>query len=175
MDTNQFWNIVEDSRKEFRPDLKNGNMDRQVQTLKRLLSALPADAVIEFDRIMGDLLRQSYSWELWGAAYILAEGCSDDSFDYFHAWLISMGRRVFEAALADPESLATAAYAPGVEDVFFEDFLYVAGDVAEAMGAGIPESDVPFPDNPSGKEWREESDDLEQMFPKLWACAQSRN
>jgi hypothetical protein len=33
-------------------------------------------------------------------------------FDYFRYWLISMGRRVYEDALVDPESLAAAADRP---------------------------------------------------------------
>jgi Protein of unknown function (DUF4240) len=50
----------------------------------------------------------SYDWGLWGAAYVIDGGCSDDGFDYFRAYLISRGRAVFEAAMADPDSLADA-------------------------------------------------------------------
>jgi hypothetical protein len=49
----------------------------------------------------------SYDWGLWGAACVINGGCSDDCFDYFRAYLISRGREVFEAAVADPDSLAS--------------------------------------------------------------------
>ncbi len=174
MNVDQFWEIVQKSRKDFQPDQPDGNMDRQAEALKHLLSALPADEVIQFSRIMGDFLRRSYSWELWGAAYIIAGGCSDDGFDYFRAWLISMGRRVFDEALADAEALRSSAYAPGVEDIFFEDFLYIPSEVLEKMGAEIPDTRLPPPTRPSGKEWRENTDDLKLMFPKLWERAQQQ-
>ena len=51
-----------------------------------------------------------------------------------------MGRRVFERAVADAESLADVADAPGVEYVFFEEFLYVSAQAyEESTGRRIPE------------------------------------
>jgi hypothetical protein len=32
--------------------------------------------------------------------------CSDDSFENFRCWLVSMGRDVYENALANPDSLS---------------------------------------------------------------------
>jgi hypothetical protein len=43
---------------------------------------------------------------LWGAAYLINGGCSDDGFDYFRRWLILQGHKVFQAAIANPDSLA---------------------------------------------------------------------
>ncbi|GAA1585730.1 hypothetical protein GCM10009678_80400 [Actinomadura kijaniata] len=52
------------------------------------------------------MLTESYRGDLWGAAYLINGGASDDGFDYFRGWLVSQGRAVYEAALADPDSLA---------------------------------------------------------------------
>ena len=49
-----------------------------------------------------------YTWDLWGVAYILKGGCSDDGFEYFRAWLIARGRDFVAQALADPEGLGVA-------------------------------------------------------------------
>ncbi|MDE7244669.1 MAG: DUF4240 domain-containing protein, partial [Oscillospiraceae bacterium] len=43
---------------------------------------------------------------LWSAATILCDGCSDDGFLDFRAWLIAQGKEVYLAALKDPDSLA---------------------------------------------------------------------
>jgi hypothetical protein len=51
-------------------------------------------------------MAESYRWDLWGAAYLINGGCSDDGFDYFRGWLLSQGRAIWQATLADPDSLA---------------------------------------------------------------------
>jgi hypothetical protein len=53
-----------------------------------------------------DLRAVSYRWDLWGAAYLLNGGCSDDGFEYFRGWLIAQGHEVFERVLEDPDVLA---------------------------------------------------------------------
>lgn len=63
--------------------------------------------VLDYDRIHYELMAESYRWELWGAAYLINGGCSDDGFDYFRGWLLGQGRATWQAALADPDSLAS--------------------------------------------------------------------
>ena len=50
---------------------------------------------------------RAYRQELWGAAYLINGGCSDDGFVYFLGWLIAQGRDVYQAALPDPDSLVS--------------------------------------------------------------------
>jgi hypothetical protein len=170
----RFWTIVEASRRAFRRDQRDGNMDRQLRDLKLLLLEQSVADVVEFDKIMTGLLWRAYTWELWGAAHIVGEGgCSDDNFTDFRSWLISMGRDVYEQALADADSLAEYAYAPEVEDCFFEEFAYVTAKVLEVNGTKAPEMDERHPDQPSGRDWRDDEGELALMFPKLWARAQS--
>ena len=49
---------------------------------------------------------EAHDWNLWGAAYLMKGGCSDDAFDYFRGWLVAQGRRTWERALRDPDTLA---------------------------------------------------------------------
>jgi hypothetical protein len=70
------------------------------------LGNLPDDEVLEFEHRHAAFMDQAYTWDLWGAAYVINGGCSDDTFEYFGSALISRGRDVFERALADPDSLA---------------------------------------------------------------------
>ncbi|WP_449342020.1 DUF4240 domain-containing protein [Streptomyces aurantiogriseus] len=37
---------------------------------------------------------RAYTWDLWGAAWVLLDGASDDAFDFFRCWLIGQGREV---------------------------------------------------------------------------------
>ncbi|MFL5344582.1 MAG: DUF4240 domain-containing protein [Hyalangium sp.] len=169
MDLERFWKIVESSRRGFDPGQVDGNMARQLEELKRLLRALPPPEVVGFrDRLL-EQMDVAFQWDLWAAAYLIAGGCSDDGFTDFRGWLISMGRRVFEGAMADAESLADVADAPGIEDVFFEEFLYVPTRAyEESTGHQIPEYTGPLHDAPSGDKWSEEGSELRQKFPKLW-------
>lgn len=106
---------------------------------------------------------------MWGAAYIIEGGCSDDGFTDFRSWLISRGRDVYEAALRDPESLVEVAAADGVEATSFEEFQYVARRVyEEKTGHDMPDTGVKHAEEPTGKEWSEGGDDLSRRLPKLW-------
>ena len=57
-------------------------------------------------------------------------GSSDDGFHYFRAWLISRGQAVYEAAVANPDSLAGLTE-PERDDYEFEDLWGVALDVSD--------------------------------------------
>jgi hypothetical protein len=175
MDIERFWKIVESSRSGFESVRADGNMERQREELRRLLLALPPEEIVGFrDRLL-EQMDVAFHWDLWGAAYLIAGGCSDDGFTDFRGWLISMGRRIFEGAMADAESLLGVADAPGVEDIFFEEFLYVPAQAyEESTGHRIPEYSVPLRDAPAGEKWSEEGDELQRRFPKLWSKYQSR-
>ena len=94
MNENQFWKIIESGKKsassaEDRPDL-----------LATELKSLSAGEIKDFDEIYFDQIIRSYRWDLWGAAYVINGGCSDDGFKYFCDFLISEGKEVFEAAMS---------------------------------------------------------------------------
>ena len=170
MDTARFWAIVGESRTGFDSRLRDGNMDKPVERLQELLSDLSPGEVAEFQREFDERLSQAYRWDLWGAAYIIEGGCSDDGFTDFRNWLISMGREVYEAALHDPESLVDVADADGVEATSFEEFQYVPGRVYEdKAGHDMPDTGVRHAQEPTGDKWSEEGDDLARRLPRLWA------
>jgi hypothetical protein len=80
MNEKEFWRLIHESRKDFDPELRDGNMDRQIANLDELLSELPTKELHEFSRIFEELFHRAYRWDLWGAAYVIGEGCSDDWF-----------------------------------------------------------------------------------------------
>lgn len=133
MDDNQFWELIEASRTGFEPEQYQSSRDRQIIRLHQLLSGLSAEEVNIFLMLLDARMEQAYSRPregLWGVAFDIGGGCSDDAFDDFRSWLISMGRKVFEAAVHDPETVYEVAEQAGLgEDVFFEEFQYVPSRV----------------------------------------------
>lgn len=115
---------------------------------------------------------------LWGAAYVLHGGASDDGFEYFQRWLISKGRDFFEAVVSDLDSLSgLLADDPG-GPCEFEEFAYVAGKVwQEKTGIDpwqdeqgrFPYTGAPPASAPSGVQFEESDDYLSKAYPNLWA------
>jgi len=165
VDKKRFWAIIEKSSQKSK-----GSQEEQLAALRRELETLSADEIVGFQYCFYDLIAESYRWDLWGAAYVINGGCSDDGFEYFRDWLISKGQKVYEAALKDPETLTSIIDDP--DDCQFEDFGYVATQVWERKTGKdldeFPFPDVDRPDSPAGKEWSEDGDELMHRFPKLW-------
>jgi hypothetical protein len=70
------------------------------------LEPLSVEEIESFDKHFVQFSRQAYTWDLWGAAFIINGGCSDDGFQYFRWWLISRGRDWFYRALREPNTPA---------------------------------------------------------------------
>lgn len=98
MTQTEFWEHIEKSRR-AEPE---AHAERLVARLAKLR---PAD-ILAFQNIWDRFEARSYSRVLWGAAYLINGGCSDDGFDYFRMWLILQGEKVYIAAVKNPDSLA---------------------------------------------------------------------
>lgn len=161
MTLDQFWSLVEKVHNASR-----GDMDKKCELLDAELRRLPLDEVRSFHAHFYECQDRAYSWELWAAAYIIGGGCSDDKFSDFRSTLISMGREIFERALADPQSLADIDYDAEVAD--YEGYQYVPSQVERDLSGGqnFPRSRS-HPQDPSGTIWDE--DKVAELFPKLAA------
>ena len=160
MDEKQFWAIVEAARQQAGAD-----PDERVDALQDQLSALDLDGVAAFQRHYERMIAKAHRWDLWGAAYLINEGCSDDGFRYFCDWLISSGRATFERALEDPDSLALL---PWQERAELEMFGYVALAVYEQKcGRELALDHTTALSMPAGEEWSEE--ELPGLLPRLTA------
>lgn len=135
------------------------------------MDALSAQEIVEFENIFDGYFQSSYTWPLWGAAYVIGGGCSDDGFDYFRGWLISRGEKTFNTALAEPDELASLIDESDEEvDCQAEGWQSVGID-AWCRKTGLEYSAFPSSpsgarsDGPVGDEWSEE--DLDRLYPKL--------
>jgi|SRR5262245_54514525 len=80
--------------------------ETHVEALRRKLRKPGLDEMASLEVAFGRYLNNAYSWSLWGAAYVIHGGCSNDGFEYFRLWLVSRGRNGYERAPAEPDSLA---------------------------------------------------------------------
>jgi hypothetical protein len=116
MDDSQFWTIIEQAR-----DAADNDPYEVCNALEEALAAMQPGDILEFDRLFYQHFFESYRADLWGAAFLMNGGCSDDGFDYFRGWLIVQGREVFENALKNPDSLADVVSPDDEADFGFED------------------------------------------------------
>jgi len=169
MQGDKFWQIVK------RAAESDHDPDAHEEVLRAELRELSLQEIISFEVAFRRYLNEAYTWDLWGAAYVIHGGCSDDGFEYFRRWLVSRGRDVYEAALADPDSLAQLNIRPGPDGVCeFEAIYYIAGQIFKEKGGqgdvrdySEPEAGLGGP-GPSGEPFEDDEEHLARRYPKLW-------
>ena len=164
IDDAAFWGLIESTRQ-----AAGNDTGRQSELLEERLSRLPPSSIVDFQRIRHRLDVGAYTWEVWGAAYVVEDGCSEDCFRDFRAYLISLGRGAYEAAVRNPDSLAPIVR--DAEQGDWENADSVAGDAYEsAAGEEIPVEDSDLSGEPRGASWDDENEDgLVQRYPQLAA------
>ncbi|MER7915041.1 MULTISPECIES: DUF4240 domain-containing protein [unclassified Streptomyces] len=168
MDETEFWELVDGTR-----EAAGGDPEDQAELLVERLTRLDPERVLDFARHFEARYNRAYRWDLWGAAWVLLDGASDDAFDFFRCWLIGQGREVFEGALHDPDALAGLLGDFDEEvDGDAEELGYAADEAYEqltgtvAADLGIP----PAPAEPVGGPVDLENEALlAELYPRLWA------
>jgi len=175
MKEKQFWEIISQMHHIEEP------YDWVINELSRKTETEIAQFEIQFEKVF----MKAYTSNLWGAAYIIMGGCSDDSFEYFRGWLIGQGEEVYNKAVKDPDYLAeyilpiyeqdelvpeleemldlglqayTVKKTGDIEwnDKIWNDF----NNIVEGLGYHYPKVDIEF-------DWKDVND-LKDCFPKLW-------
>ena len=170
MDQDRFWELVEAAGA-----VAGDDCQAQAIQLAAMLEQLPAEEIIAFERHSVRLLDAADHWDLWGAAYQINSGCSDDGFVYFRGWLLTQGRAIWEAALDDPDSLATHPAVATGDALECEDILYVASVAYQAragkeLDRGRVDEDLAGATRPRGTHWDfEDDDELRRRLPRLQA------
>jgi hypothetical protein len=96
----RFWDII------ARCCDPEGPSDEWFNALQEELMQLSADEIANFDWLFWAKTTAACTVDLWGAAYLINGGASDDGFYYFRCWLVGMGQKVYQAAVKKPDSLA---------------------------------------------------------------------
>ena len=129
--------------------------------LEQRLRVMPTTDLEHFAQDWSDWWGRSYNWDLWGAAYLINGGASDDGFDYFRGWLLSEGSERWAKVSRNIES-AFDDIQPGAV-LECEDIIVTLPNVYEERFGR--EAADPGNHEPTGKVWTEES--LPNRFPRL--------
>ena len=129
VDEERFWQILDtaDTGADGATDLLNGNVVDQLQDYR-------ATEIKRFQNLLLDKLEALNHWDLWAVAYLSQDGCSENSFEHFRAWLISRGKDVFELAQGDVKALLSRVPKDGF--VMNEGLLYAAYEAYEIRSGG---------------------------------------
>jgi hypothetical protein len=161
MDDERYWALVEEARERDADDVAGA--------LVEVLKGLPGAEIAAADDAFRRISASGYTWSLWGAAYVINGGCSDDGFDYFRGWLIGKGRDVFTAALADPDSLADVVTEDDADEAFDEDMLGSAAVAhEEVVGGEMPWEVVRRGELGEGWDF-DDVDEMRARYPRLTA------
>jgi hypothetical protein len=144
------WQLIADTRR-----AAGGDTGRQADLLQARVARLSPQAASDFRRVYHHLDVRAYTWNVWGAAQTIEDGCSDDCFRDFRAYLISLGAGPYEQALANPDSLAPFVGDPETGD--WED-AFVPDDEEDLDG---DPRGTPFDDDDEGR--------LARRYPRLAA------
>ena len=170
MDAERFWAIVDSIEPTVADDPEAFD-----EELADELAELPAEEVVAFGNLWTAHANRAFTWDLWGAAWLLRGDAFDWGFSSFRDRLIALGRTVYERTLADPDSLVDVPvdWRDGDED----------GDVWLSLAAGAAyerltgedivdaePAEEPEPDEPAGEPWAT-ADELAVRLPRTFASA----
>ena len=159
MDEKKFWALLSQAR------TAADSAEEFAAALDTRFATLVADDIAQFASLLSARLAALRHWDLWAYANLARGGCSDDSFDYFCAWLVAMGAKTYKAALRGPEALLQCA--PDCWDLQCEQLLSLPQEAyRSATGLDLPSTTVAATPM-AGTAWREA--ELPGRYPRLFA------
>jgi hypothetical protein len=157
IDEQLFWELIEASNKE---SLNRMNfMDK----VKLSLEKFYPKELRNFHKIFLTKINELNTWEHWALAYIVRRGCGDDAFDYFKAWVVSKGRKAFDAVKNFSEAELVSIFEE--EDPQLEEIFYLAEVIYESKTSEFMPPVKVKSSKLTGKKWEE--DKLAATFPSL--------
>ncbi len=155
IDQKLFWELIDESSKNV--SLTYEFMDN----LQTRLSKFAPKQIINFQRLLYLNISELNTWDLWALAYIVRKGCGDDEFDYFKAWFITKGSKIF--SLRNDLRILSNDFEVA-EDPQCEDLYYLAQDIyLFKTGDSFPNIRLPKTEI-LGKKWDEETLNREYKY-----------
>jgi len=152
-----FWGLIQEAQNQTEDN------SEFLELLQNKLEAFSATEIKKFKKHFLEKMNELYSWDIWALAYIVRQGCGDDGFDYFCAWVISKGQETFENV--KDLKLETLQSIFAQEEPQLEEMFYVANEAYENKKS----EEMPQPRVKSqqimGTQWSEES--ICESYPKL--------
>jgi hypothetical protein len=163
-----FWKLIESTKK--------SDPDEHVERLVGKLAKMDTKEILAFGKVWATLHDKAYTWPLWGAAYLMNGGCSDDGFIDFRSWLILKGEAVYSAAFKEPDSLSKVRVEP--DEAYCECY-----PAPEAYCRAVGGTDhnlyydayekahgpIPHTETPGGEEWDfDDEAEMKKRLPKVF-------
>lgn len=143
----------------------------QCETVVEELERCSGPAIQRFAGILAEKMALAYRADLWALAYLAGDGCSDDAFLGFRAWLILQGRSVFEETIRDVRSLFSRVLKGPLPEA---PELLSAPEIAYEAQTGSPLPAVErTPIQVIGMLWKED-EELEVLYPDIVAHYEGR-
>lgn len=133
-----FWDLLAQAKEQCGQDLQ-----AEADYIQNQLYGMEPEQALRFHHMTRRYRELADKYGLWSAAEIMCQGCSDDCFLDFRAWLIAQGKPVYLAALKDPDSLADVEPYGGCcfEDLgYIGDFVYEKKTRQSAYDTPVPAS-----------------------------------
>ena len=168
VDPAKFWSLIDDTRR-----VADGEPDEHAAVLRHRLERMEPGEILAFEQRWRIVDVAAYRWDIWAAAYLLNGGCDDECFDDFRAYLIGLGRKTYEEAIADADSLAFLAMRGPSTYQFAHDgapLAYAAEEAYMAVtGDEVPDDLGPeLPEEPEGEPFDVEAPEL--VVPRIAAA-----
>ncbi|MCL1094125.1 DUF4240 domain-containing protein [Shewanella kaireitica] len=166
MTESQFWELVSRTS-------PTQNQTDLAETLKQKLEPLSNQELRDFDKIFGQQMRRSYSWTVWGAAYIITGCDSEYAFAEFRCFLISLGKDWYDKVVESPDELGHLTEWPekdGYAYPFLDEYDLIAGQIYEER----VDDELPYVPSgqasPAGKKFSHKKKQLKATYPLLSAA-----
>lgn len=171
MTETEFWELIENSKLESQE-----NISTQTSLLMEWLSGRSEGEIFDFDAHRRKFTNLAHTAELWCAVNLYMGYCSDDSFDYFKAWLVAQGKDAYTKSVEDPDSLLNI-FPENAKIKGGEDFLCIPYEAYEKLTGkedmedydDAYHSNVEIPNFPNIElDWIENEERMRSICPKVY-------
>ena len=156
IDENLFWLLIDESR------FGASNSADFIDNLRNKLERFQSKELKHFDKCFLNRVNELNSWDQWALAYMVRGGCGDDEFDYYKAWVVSLGKEAFESIKIIDESKLIFLFS---EDPQLEELYYLAADIYESRTGDIYDPPEVKQQKITGVKWSEEK--IKEAYPRL--------
>ena len=166
MDRDQFWEIIDHTSRD--------DGFEQIAALREELDRLPWFEVVAFQARFVEAILEAQTYNLLAAASLINGACSAEGFRDFRVWLVGRGHGVYQAAIANPDSLASLLTGDAVDGFGLDGVAVRAYEAKTGMSdfvqrlAGVPHERTEAPPDQVDAAWDyEDPAALRLRFPRL--------
>ena len=138
VEPDEFWTVIDEARVRVADPVRDaGAVARAVEDV---LATRPHEQVLGFDVVQRRISASARRQRLVDACALVNQYVSDDGFSDFLCWVQCQGRTVWEAAVAEPDSLADVLAPAAPRGLWCEPLHYAAAKAWRTVSGGDDDS-----------------------------------